>query len=198
MRFTIFAALLVSGLLSGCVTSPVHLTLTPQVKPDARKSHAAQSTQIFLQPIEDRRPTAMRQHLGSIAGRTVTCSYAADWIAYELGQLNSQHFLITTQSGTAGNGANGWRMKATILQMFMASVDVSKNSNIVLEIELQAPDGTISKQNYRGRSSRGNWASGSGEIEGSIREAMQSAMNQIKADIESTLSKSPKAQQDRS
>jgi len=171
------------ALLPGCSTSPAELNLCQRANTETKTVTSGDQRQtIVLAPIEDRRPESMRQQLGVVGRRGVLGKDSAAWVEAALIDLNGQNFRVVKSSDA--QPLTGWLVKPRILQLYTSSLNVAKMATVVIELELVGPENKTSTHVYNGRIAAANWGSGEGEIENSLRKALQKCLKQMRTDLE--------------
>jgi len=180
-RLTVAGLSLAAALcLAGCASSAVQLNLTETPVPAARPTKAdADALQLAFAPTVDLRPAYQQPNVGRVGGREVVADKLTGWIDRSLHTLHGRHFVVCPD-----RSANAWHLTPRLRQFYTASVAVSKNANIVLELEFQPPDGPAFTRVYRGRVNAANWWNSSGEIEGAVVNALGDCLDRITRDLE--------------
>lgn len=170
-------AVLLLALATGC-TAPMQMSLVDPATPSVRKP-AATRVPVAFAPFVDQRPEFQRASSGSVGGREVRAREVESWINRSLQNLSGQHF----QPGPAGDPAT-WHITPRLRQFYASSLAVSKNANIVIELEIRPPTGEPIKRLYRGRITSVNWWNASGEIETAVTDAFRDCLKRLAADID--------------
>jgi len=173
--------------LAGCASSPVQLTLAETPAPAAKLPKATDNAlQFNFAPTIDIRPAYQQPNVGRVGGREVVASKLTGWIDRSLQTLHGRRFVVCHD-----RSANAWLVTPRLRQFYTASVAVSKNANIVLELEIQPPTGPAFTRIYRGRVNAANWWNSAGEIEGSVVNALGDCLDRITRDLDTFLPPEP-------
>lgn len=166
-------------LLTAC-TSPVNLALgeAPRVRTQRSPTSAARQSLVFA-PTVDLRPEYQRPGVGRIGGRDVASADLLGWIDRALGQLQGSHF---SACETVEPGA--WRVTPRLRHFYTAGLAVTKNANVVLELEIHPPTGNAVTRVYRGRVNAMNWWNSAGEIEASVINALGDCLERMARDLD--------------
>lgn len=165
-------------LWAGC-TSPVQLALDAPAGP--AKTPVSDRTVFALKPLVDLRPASSRDTAGHVGGRTLQAAGAPAWVENSLLALAGRGFVVVP-AGSAP--PSGWRVQARLHQFYAASLDISKNAQVVIELEFRRPDTAGFSRVYRGRVNAMNWWNSAGEIDGAMRAAAEDCFKRIAADLE--------------
>jgi hypothetical protein len=166
--------------LAGCA-SPVQLTLadTPvSTVPGTKPSSDA--LPLTFAPTVDLRPEYQRKGVGHVGGREVLADELLSWIDRALQSMHGHRFVASRETTAAT-----WRVIPRLRQFYTASLAVSKNANVVLELEIQPPGAPGFTRVYRGRVNAMNWWNSSAEIEGTVVDSLGDCLEHIVCDLDS-------------
>ncbi len=174
--------------LLGCSSSPVSLSLaeTPIVPAVSGIVTTPHAVQIIMAPTIDVRPAYQRTGVGHIGGREVVARELLVWIDRSLQTLHGYHYTVRPDGD-----AQAWHVTPRLRQFYTASVAVSKNANVVLELEIQAPGNAALTRIYRGRVNAVNWWNSAREIEDSVVEALRDCLSRIGKDLDALVQMEP-------
>ncbi|MBI3886138.1 MAG: hypothetical protein HY302_10460 [Opitutae bacterium] len=173
------------GALAGCASSPVQLALTAPPAA-ARRPLPARAISVVFAPTTDLRPEYQQSGVGHVGGRDVVAGQLLAWIDRSLQSLHGASFAVQSQ-----NGAGAWHVTPLLRQFYTASVAVSKNANVVLELQIQPPTGPALTRVYRGRVNAVNWWNSAGEIEGTVVNALGDCLGRITRDLDALVQSPP-------
>lgn len=178
-------------LLSACASSPAQLDLagrnarpTSPSPAGANEKPAASRIEVHLLPLIDGRADHWQTHQGNVAGRTVEVSELLTWIDLALADLAGERFLIR-RSENAPPGV--WSVQPVLLKAYSSSLSVSKTATLLLDLTLTDPHGRARRHTHRGQVTNANWASATGELESSWRQALERCIASIAASIDTSL-----------
>ena len=166
--------------LAGC-TSPVQLGLaeTP-IGTVGGTNPSSDALTVTFAPTVDLRPEYQRKGVGHVGGREVVAGELLGWIDRSLQSLHGHHFVARRETTAAT-----WRIVPRLRQFYTASLAVSKNANVVLELEIQPPAAPPFTRVYRGRVNAMNWWNSSAEIEGAVVDSLGDCLAHIARDLDS-------------
>ena len=163
--------------LAGC-TAPMQMALAEPAAAPVRKAAAARVPVAFA-PFVDQRPDFQRESAGNVGGRAVVAKNVATWVNRSLQNLGGRHF----QPGRADDPA-AWQITPRLRQFYASSLRVSKNANIVIELEIRPPTGEPLTRIYRGRVTSVNWWGTSDEVEAAVTDAFRDCLKRVATDID--------------
>lgn len=171
-------AVLLLALLAGCTTAPMQMAFSEPAAASVKKPAAVRVPVVFA-PFVDQRPDFQRESAGNVGGRAVEAKAVASWVNRSLQNLSGQHF----QPGQTDDPA-AWHITPRLRQFYASSLSVSKNANIVIELEIRPPTGEPVTRIYRGRITSVNWWNASGEVETAVTDAFRDCLKRLAADID--------------
>lgn len=173
-------------LLAGC-SSPVSLSLDPPSP--SRPPPAAAPVQFAFEPVADTRPTSSRDNAGHVGGRPIVAAGLLAWIDQSLQALHGRAFTIRS----AKDELKAWQVRPRLHQFYAASLDVSKNAQVVIELEFRSPAGETFTRVYRGRVNAVNWWNSAGEIDAALHAAAEDCFRRIASDLDLIAASPPRA-----
>jgi hypothetical protein len=184
---TFAAAAVVAGLaalLTGCASSePVTLeAVNPAAAEQATRS-APTVAQPALKPngcriaLAEVLDTRANPQMGGLGARTLHSRDPAAWVRGGLRALGSDFTLIEP------DGAPDVAIRVEILKAYIEAMPDTKSATVVLRAHYDGPHGAAEPRLYRGAHTAMNWISSDGEIQSAMNDALNKAVNAIRADL---------------
>jgi hypothetical protein len=171
-------------LLFGCAsTEPIVLNLPygNSVPERTDKTGDMPSCRIVIAAVKDERLN--RETLGIAGGQPIVADHVSDWIALALGSLSKSGYSVTSLSDDYARAPNDVVAEVRIQRVYARTIVMTFEAVVTLTTKLSGPHNVVTERQYRGSSTKINWANGHWEITSILNEALADAMLRMSEDI---------------
>ena len=172
-------------LLTGC-TEPAQLDLTASPQGPTQRPEPTNAVRVRLVSVADKRTETAS--LGSVGGRPFASSDVLPWIEKSVLGRRSSFFLFISNEDRDPVAPT---LKLNLLKAYVDNVRATKTAVVVIEAEFsREPSAAPVKQVFRGQVAEFNWASGKGEVQAALQNALDQCLSQVQQVLEQTLASS--------